>query len=456
MCLIVRSGITVRSGTSPGGEPGRKPPCEEKIMKNYPKLVSMFAVLVFAGAPARAQEPRAAAKKAKLADLEAEAERGNPRIQAARHAWRAAAQVPSQVSTLPDPQVMVQQFSVGSPRPFAGFSNSDFAYIGFGFSQDLPYPGKLHLRSEVAQREADVVEERYESVRRTVLGDLKAAYFRLGYIDQTLAILERDSQLLREIEQAAEARYRSGMGHQQDLLQAQLESTKLLREVAIRRLEKGRLEAQLKQLLNRSQASPDLEAEPLAERPLSYSYDQLLAAAKAQNPGLRGMEKMVERQKLQVDVARKDFYPDFNLQYMWQHNDEQFRDYYMLTFSVRIPIYRQRKQQHELAQAQEELARSRREYESQEQQTALDLRDQYLTAEKSAELLKLYREGLVPQAQAELQAGLASYQASRQDFQALRTSFHDVLNLDEEFWQSVAEHETALARLEELTGLELR
>jgi outer membrane protein TolC len=227
-------------------------------MKNYVKLVSIFALFVFAAAPARAQQPVAAAEKAKLAYLEAEVERNNPRIQAARHAWQAAAQVPSQVSTLPDPQVMVQQFSVGSPRPFAGFSNSDFAYIGFGFSQDLPYPGKLRLRGEVAQREADVVKERYDSVRRTVLGDLKAAYFRLGYMEQTLIILERDSQLLHEIEQAAEARYRSGMGNQQDVLQAQLESTKLLREVTMRRLEKGQLEAQLKQLVNRPQASPDL------------------------------------------------------------------------------------------------------------------------------------------------------------------------------------------------------
>ena len=41
---------------------------------------------------------------------------------------------------------------------------------------------------------------------------------------------------------------------------------------------------------------------------------------------------MVEKQKLQVDLAHKDFYPDFNVQYMWQRTDPtQFRAYYMLT-----------------------------------------------------------------------------------------------------------------------------
>jgi len=75
-----------------------------------------------------------------LSALLDEAARSNPDIQATRLGWQAATQVPSQVSTLPDPQVTFQHFSVGSPRPFAGYSNSDFAYVGLGISQDLPYP----------------------------------------------------------------------------------------------------------------------------------------------------------------------------------------------------------------------------------------------------------------------------------------------------------------------------
>ena len=43
-----------------------------------------------------------------LAQLVKEAEQNNPQILAARRQWQAATQVPSQVSTLPDPQVKVQ------------------------------------------------------------------------------------------------------------------------------------------------------------------------------------------------------------------------------------------------------------------------------------------------------------------------------------------------------------
>jgi cobalt-zinc-cadmium efflux system outer membrane protein len=391
-----------------------------------------------------------------LMDLLKEGEKNNPQIEAARQGWESAKQVPSQVSTLPDPQFTVQQVSVGSPRPFAGYTNSDFAYFGLGVSQDFPYPGKLRLRGEMARRDADVAQQQYETVRRFVLAGIKAAYFQLSYLSKTLGILESDGELLQQVEKAADARYRSGMGNQHDLLQAQLERTKLLREISMHHLEVAKMQAQIKQLLNRSQSSPDIEPADLPETPLAYTFDELLSRTKGENPEISGAQKMVEKQSLQVELARKDFYPDFSLQYMWQRTDPaQFRAYYMLSFTVRVPIYRSRKQRPELAQAEADLNRSRSEYEVQTQQVAFELQTEYETTQKTAELLKIYREGLLPQARAEFEAGVAAYQNNRQDFQGLLASFLDVLQLDEEYWQSAAERETALARLEELTGLSL-
>lgn len=402
-------------------------------------------------------EPVTSEARRSLRDLLAEAEQDNPQIRAARQAWEAAKQVPSQVSTLPDPQFFVQQVNVGSPRPFAGYTNSDFAYFSLGVSQDLPYPGKLRLRGEMAKRDADDAQQQYESVRRAVLAGVKATYFQLAYLAQTLGILESDGQLLHQVEKAADARYRSGMGNQQDLLEAQVEETKLVRDITMHHLDVAKAQAQLKQLLNRLQSSPDIEPADLPETPLPYTFDELLASAKAHNPDLTGAHQMIEKQKLQVDLAHKDFYPDFNVQYIWQRTDPaEFRAYYMLTVGITVPIYRSRKQRPELAQAEAELDRSRSEAESQSQQVALQLRNAFDTAEKTSELLKIYREGLQPQTRAEFQSGLASYQNNRQDFQPVLKSFLDVLQLDEEYWQNVVDRETALARIEQLTGLSLR
>jgi outer membrane protein, heavy metal efflux system len=74
-------------------------------------------------------------------------------------------------------------------------------------------------------------------------------------------------------------------------------------------------------------------------------------------------------------------------------------------------------------------------------------------AQSSAEQLKIYKDGLIPQSNAAFQSALASYQSNRQDFETLLSSFTDVLNLEIEYQRELADHEVALARLEMLTGV---
>jgi outer membrane protein TolC len=123
--------------------------------------------------------------------------------------------------------------------------------------------------------------------------------------------------------------------------------------------------------------------------------------------------------------------------------------------SARIPIHRIRKQEPEVFQAVEQLNSSRHEYEAQVQQAYFGVEDRMLAVETSAQLLNIYRDGLIPQAAAAFQSGLGAYESNREDFESLLSSFLDVLNLDEEYWKTLADHETALAQLERLTGLEL-
>ena len=390
-----------------------------------------------------------------LKQLFDEASHRNPDIAAALNAWQATAQVATQVSTLSDPQLTVQHVAVGSPRPFAGYSNSDFAYIGFGVSQDLPWPGKLRLRAEAADRDSAATRQKFEATRRDVFRQIAATYFQLGYIQKTLGVLERNQELLDQIEKIADARYRLGQGSQQDVLKAQLQKTKILNDLVHHHALMDSEQAQLKKLLNRSTDDGEIAVDDLTETPLNYTSDELLANVRTENPDVASEQEMVRKESLNVEIARKDRYPDFSVQYMWQHNAEQFRDYYMLSFSARLPIYRKRKLDPELTQAVDDLNRSRREYESRVQQVYFDVRDQYISAETASQMLKIYREGLIPQALATFRAGLAAYQAGSQDFETLLSAYLDVLNFDEEYWKTLAERETALARIEQLSGVRI-
>jgi outer membrane protein, heavy metal efflux system len=388
-----------------------------------------------------------------LPELIQEAEQTNPQIAASFHAWQASRNVPKQASALPETQLSVQQFSVGSPRPFAGYSNSDFAYIGFGASQDIPYPGKRQLRAQVAEHEADSMEAQTDSIRRTVVGNLKTVYFRLAYIQQTLGVLQRSDELLSQVREATEARYRVGQGNQQDVLKAQLQHTKILQEVAHHHQEEGLLEAQIKQVLGRPQESADIVAEPLTLRTLPYTAAELLQRAREQNPDVHSKQASIRRQDTQVELAHKEFRPDFNVGYTYEHNANQFRDYYMASFSVRLP--NRGRQRAALAEAEQNQERARQELDAESQRVLSEVQQQYVRAKTSEEQLKIYSDGLVPQSESTFQSALSAYQSNRQNFESLLSGFLDVLNLDLEYRNELVEHESALAELERLTGVDL-
>jgi cobalt-zinc-cadmium efflux system outer membrane protein len=396
-------------------------------------------------------QQQSSASPVSLRDLVPEAEQNNPEIAAAAHGYTASTQVARQVSAFPETQVTVQQLSVGSPRPFAGYTNSEFAYIGLGVSQEIPYPGKRGLRAQVANRDAEVRKVEIESVRRAVIDKLKAVYFRLAYLQQTLSILERNDQLLKDVEQIVESRYRVGKGNQQEVLKAQLQHTKILQEITMHHREVGQLEAQLKQLLNRPQGSPDIQTEPLAARSLSRSASELLALVKEQNPGVQVQQAILAKTESQIALAKKELSPDFGIQYMYENTDRKFRDYYVATFSVTLPNRGRRKA--ELAEAQANQEQANKQLEAEVQRRMAEVQEQYVVAQTSAEQLKIYSDGLIPQSNATFQSALAAYQANRQDFQTLLSSFMDVLNLQLDYQRELADHEIALARLETLTGV---
>ena len=388
-----------------------------------------------------------------LASLIEEAKRDDPAILAAERAAKAATFVAPQMSSLPDPQFTLQQFSVGSPRPFAGYTNSEFAYIGVSASQQLPYPGKLKLRGEVADREATTAEVHTKVVLEDEIEILKTTYFHLANLQQTLGILQRNGALLEQMEQQAQAHYSTGQGNQQDVLKAQLERTKILREISMHHQLVGEAQADLKRILRRPQDSPDIVAEPVAATFLRYTASELLDNVRKQNPNIQENSAMVQRNQTAVELAQKEFRPDFGISYMYENTDRKYRDYYSLSFSVNLP--RRKPRQAALAQARVNVERAQTDLDAQLQAALAEVQKQYLMVKTSEEQLLIYRNGLIPQAEATIQAALASYQSNREDFETLFSSFVDVLSLNLEYQQTILDHETALARIERLTGVTL-
>ena len=418
-------------------------------------VVSLLtATLVLATACSASGQTPAASPPTPLSQLLAEAGANNPQISAADHGARAARQMVPQVTTLPDPKLTYQQLSVGSPKPFAGYTNSDFAYVGVGASQELPYPGKLRLRGQVAERDADTRQAEVEVTKTSVADAVKADYLQLAYLQQTLDILRQNESVLDQLIQDATAHYQVGQGMQQDVLQAQVNRTKIVKEITMHHQQMGQVQAHLKGLLSRDQGSPDVVTEDLIETPLRRTSNELLAVVQQHNPQIQVDASSIRKQEAQLASAKREGKPDFEVGYMYQNTDRKYRDYYMFTFDVRFP--RKRRVNAEIAEATEKRSESQQTLNAHLQQKLAEVQEEHVKATSDEELLKEYREGLIPQSDAAYRAILSAYSSNREQFTHVLTYFTDILSLKLEYAQTLVDHETALAHLETLTGATLR
>jgi cobalt-zinc-cadmium efflux system outer membrane protein len=421
-------------------------------------LATLFAATILTVIPSsgRAQDGAQAIDATigsdRLRALIDEALARSPVVLAARSHWQATTKVPIQASTLPDPQVSLQHFTVGSPQPFSGYESSDFYYTGFGVSQDIPGPGKLRSQKAEAERDADYARHRYESTERAVEEKIKEIYFELFYHAKTLAILDRNQDELRQVQQIAETRYRVGQGLQQDVIKAQLQTTEILKEHAMHHQEEDQEQLQLKQLLGRDLDSRNIEIGEVELTQLRLDTSQLTQLAGSGSPDLAADRAMEARSAEALKLAHQGYWPDFTVGYSYEKTGPGFRDYYMLNLGAKVPLYFWRKQTPAIEQAAFEAESSREQTRATQLQVSSDAESSLVAMRTAERIMSIYRDGLIPQAETSQASAMSAYRVGKVDFQTLLSSVLDLQNLQQEYYRSLADHEIAIAKIQQVIG----
>ena len=78
--------------------------------------------------------------------------------------------------------------------------------------------------------------------------------------------------------------------------------------------------------------------------------------------------------------------------------------------------------------------------------------DQWIALQTMDRVLKIYSDGLIPQAQATLKAAVLTYQVGKVDFQTLLSAEIDLLHLKQQYYRAVADHEIAVAKIQQIVG----
>lgn len=392
-----------------------------------------------------------------LEDAVALAVAGNPGLAKINARARALAEVPSQVGTLPDPTLSLNALNL----PTDTFSRSQEAMtqMQIGIAQALPFPGKLGLREEAAQFEAVAAEWDTRETRLVVIRNVHLTWWNLFYLDRAIFIVKQNQVLLRQFVKIAEIKYKTGQGLQSDVLLAQVELSKLLDvEISLKASRRDQA-AQINALLNRPAIMqvklPQKANELLPDYP---DMAPLRKLALDTRPVLSAQRSQLDAAHTRVNLAEKDYYPDFKLGAAYgvrngnNLNGSARADFSSIMFSMSLPIYTGTKQDRALAQRKAEVVKEKFSLEDRVVQVDVEIEQALADYRAGHDQASLFKTGIIPQASMTVSSMLAAYKVNKVDFLNLVRSQITLYNYETQYWKALSSGWQAWARLEAAVG----
>jgi outer membrane protein TolC len=383
---------------------------------------------------------------------------GNPGLAEIKARAEALAAIPSQAGSLPDPTVSFDAQNV--PTRSFDLRKEDMTMLGVGISQALPFPGKLALREKIAEQEALAAADSVDEARLRLGREVKQSWWRLFYYDRADNVLDEAERFYIQLVAIAQGKYKVGKGTQQDVLLAQLELSKLKEEklnlVGMRHAQKARFNV----LLDREpELSIRIPAEAEVKLPVLIET-ALQDKAKQYRPLFAQHRKMLDAAVSRVDLAKRDFYPDFTVGAGYANRQNtptgQVRsDFASVQLSMTVPLYADRKQAKAVDQRQSELLQEQYALQDEHHKIQAEIAVKAAEYQHGKEKLLLLEHEIIPQAQQAVNSLLAGYQVSQTDFSDLLRIQLSLFEYQTQYWQTLVGTQESLAELSAEVGEEL-
>lgn len=383
----------------------------------------------------------------------------NPGLKAIRHRAEAADHVPSQAGSLPDPKVGIELSNV--PLGGIAFDQSPMTGIQLKAMQRVPYPGKLRLKRETARHAADALDDEYDEAKNRLLADVKKTYFDLYNVDKAIALTLENKRLLDDFVKIAEARYAVGKGTQHDVLKAQVALSRIVDDLLKLKQQRITVQAKLNILLNRPPNAPVGRPVDVKKHEVSLDLEALFEGALDTRPKLAGVRDNIRQVETALKLARRNLKPDFEFGAGYRIRSGNpmdavgGRDFYTLSAAVILPFWADTKQKQRIAEVHQLLQMWRQRYAAEKDQVFFEIRDQLANLDRLDKQERLFRTGIIPQAEIALSAARAAYQVGKIDFLTLLDSQKTLYNYQIRYYRVLTDHEKALAELERVIGARL-
>lgn len=379
----------------------------------------------------------------------------NPGIKAAHQDYLAARNKIPQVRSLADPVLKYTHFIENVETRVGPQENI------LSVSQTIPFYEKRSLRADIASQEAKAALELYEAKKRIVIAQIKKLFYELFYIYKAIDINKEEKALLRRLSKIASVKYSTGAGSQQNILQIQVEITKLNDKLLTLEQQQQTIESNIKSLLNRPKHLTLPRPEEVNESHFPYDLETLYDMAQKNRQEIKVAEAMIRENESSLHLSKKEYYPDFTfgIQYVDVGRRSSFidndgKDSWSVSMMINLPIWKKRLKAgvHESLAIIEASNLLRNDIEN---QTLFEVEDTYFRLRTAEDVLNLYSTTLIPQAEQSFKSAESGYQTGRSDFFNLLDSERVLLAVHLAYYRAITNHEQSVADLERYVGIDL-
>jgi len=410
-------------------------------MSSWNVVLALGLAAVAGAGTARAEAP--SAEDPVLEGLVSEALARNPQLLAAQQLERAASARPVQAGARPGPTLGVFYQNDGV-APSLG--REPMTMLGVTAGQEIPYPGRLGLRRQVAEANAELAGSDVQRVRLSLVASVKRAYYGLAVARSLATLAMEHRKVWDEVRETARVRYASAVGSQQEMLRAQMEATRVQALHAQHHAEARARQAEINALRARPLDTP-IEVPDILSLPADgRSLEEITGAVEAASPELKAAEVTVARDERAVSLARLEAKPDFAVQGglinrgglppMWQA-------------SASVSLASRARAAGALAEAQARLAASQARVEDVRIRLRSVVEQRLALIEAAESIAATYRDGLLPQGEVAVQSATATYASGQGSQAAVLGAASALLEDKTDYVRVVAIRATEIARLEE-------
>ena len=377
----------------------------------------------------------------------------NPGLKAAYEKWQAALEKVAPARTLPDPKLTFSNYikevetRVG-PQKYA-----------LSVSQTFPWFGKLDLRGKAALEAANAEKARYDAAKLILISKIKKLYYQYSYLAQSIKITRDNITLVSNFEDVATARYKSGAGLQNAVIKIQVELGKLEDRLTSLKDSVTPAAAKLNSAMNRSPSAILPVPENIPDEKMTLDKSELVSRLKTNNPNLKVLDYMAEKDNYMISLSGKNYYPDVTLGVNYIDTAPRYdaappdngKDPLVASISVNLPIWRKKYD----AEAREAMAEHRsavRSREELENSLIADLEMAVFELRDAERKIALYGSNLIPKAEQNVSINQLAFSSDKASFLDLIDAQRMLLEFQLAEKKARADYDKALTEIEMLTA----